>query len=617
MNKNSLIMIFFLLIIALSLSSCSTNKINHDKYSCCTSCIELSKNSPAAIGPEAMLCGQFNSALELSDSCDTFFKSNSYTVKECSNVINKYQEHNPKGETCNKDSDCICTLSCPDCCGKPGQVWKCKDSKCGLGQEDLSCAKEGEEISHDIQNFDECCTGLSEIRNYEIENDKCLITLGVTTCSNCGNGVCGLGENKCNCPEDCNSECVKKGEYVDTFSKDSFECCSGLVKISASPPMDKDCNPIIPEGSTGYEPGWTCLPCGDGICEKEIENTCNCPEDCSSIKQELCKNILPKQTLSKAIWDNQEVYVYSSLRGEASDLQIYSLNGDFITSGISEDVPIFEVDGIKTHCMAGGKKCPINYSFICESDISKNCDNLNYEESINSCYLQYAMSRNNSKLCDYITDNQKLDCLNKFSIEPDKTYLTLVAYPDLIPVNKEQEITFIAQLSGSEDKPEVLYLVKNQGTVAELYDNGEDSDLFKDDYMFTGTYKLSGSQEEVIEFHAMNKGLKSDIKKIYITEFPVDSYHSNTKEKTVTLNGNKFIRDEVLVCFKSGTSSSRIREIASEINVEIVDVIFELECFQLKIPDTIDGSGVYSTIKQLIKYKEVESAEPNYITDIG
>jgi len=82
------------------------------------------------------------------------------------------------------------------------------------------------------------------------------------------------------CSEVTEKECIKEGEYVDTPSEDSFECCGNLVKTPVTAPMDENCEPIIPEGSTGPEPGWTCLACGDGECNSEYENKCNCTEDC-------------------------------------------------------------------------------------------------------------------------------------------------------------------------------------------------------------------------------------------------------------------------------------------------------------------------------------------------
>jgi len=82
------------------------------------------------------------------------------------------------------------------------------------------------------------------------------------------------------CPEVIEEDCVKEGAYIDLPTEDSFECCGDLVKIPVTAPMDENCEPIIPEGSTGPEPGWTCLACGDGECNSEYENKCNCPEDC-------------------------------------------------------------------------------------------------------------------------------------------------------------------------------------------------------------------------------------------------------------------------------------------------------------------------------------------------
>ena len=72
-------------------------------------------------------------------------------------------------------------------------------------QPSANCAKEGENIF--INNPEEpsvCCSGLSQIQLYEACNaPRVPAAAGIATCSYCGNGVCGLGENKCNCPADC------------------------------------------------------------------------------------------------------------------------------------------------------------------------------------------------------------------------------------------------------------------------------------------------------------------------------------------------------------------------------------------------------------------------------
>ncbi len=47
-------------------------------------------------------------------------------------------------------------------------------------------------------------------------------------------------------------------------------CCEGLQSRYAFDP--KTCEPL--------DGGYKCLDCGDGRCEKGLEDRCNCPEDC-------------------------------------------------------------------------------------------------------------------------------------------------------------------------------------------------------------------------------------------------------------------------------------------------------------------------------------------------
>ena len=68
-----------------------------------------------------------------------------------------------------------------------------------------NCAKEGENIF--VNNPEKpsiCCSGLSQVQLYEACNaPRVPAAAGIATCSYCGNGVCGKGENQCNCPQDC------------------------------------------------------------------------------------------------------------------------------------------------------------------------------------------------------------------------------------------------------------------------------------------------------------------------------------------------------------------------------------------------------------------------------
>ncbi|MBD3248557.1 hypothetical protein GF336_00750 [Candidatus Woesearchaeota archaeon] len=52
-------------------------------------------------------------------------------------------------------------------------------------------------------------------------------------------------------------------------------CCEGLVAIKQKEYFDSKCNWNPPTGYLSI-----CSNCGDEICDSEIENECNCPEDC-------------------------------------------------------------------------------------------------------------------------------------------------------------------------------------------------------------------------------------------------------------------------------------------------------------------------------------------------
>ncbi|MBN2014299.1 MAG: hypothetical protein JW778_03885 [Candidatus Altiarchaeota archaeon] len=49
-----------------------------------------------------------------------------------------------------------------------------------------------------------CCPGLTAIScSTPDQNGTCTECVGAMICAYCGNGICGLGENICNCPQDC------------------------------------------------------------------------------------------------------------------------------------------------------------------------------------------------------------------------------------------------------------------------------------------------------------------------------------------------------------------------------------------------------------------------------
>jgi len=177
-------------------------------------------------------------------------------------------------------------------------VTACGDNVCAIGEscpEDCpasSCIAEGKNTTYAPRGA-KCCEGLTEADLYTYAfNGKCdLLNTTGGTCIQCGNGICGPGENKCNCPEDCNTlNCVGQGESFSTMPRpdggqDLNPCCSGLEPIST------------------VVDGGVCTDCGNGVCDKYGESgeetSINCPEDCEELGEVLTVsqyNTLPKDS---------------------------------------------------------------------------------------------------------------------------------------------------------------------------------------------------------------------------------------------------------------------------------------------------------------------------------
>ncbi len=73
------------------------------------------------------------------------------------------------------------------------------------GECDADCVPEGEGFSTFDPSIQGCCEGLTAIQEawYDEETGMCGGVGNAFVCTYCGNGLCGLGENICNCPEDC------------------------------------------------------------------------------------------------------------------------------------------------------------------------------------------------------------------------------------------------------------------------------------------------------------------------------------------------------------------------------------------------------------------------------
>lgn len=140
--------------------------------------------------------------------------------------------------------------------------------------EPLVCTTEGEQ--HALTPGEPpCCAGLTDVGCDALDSGSgtCQTCDGNSVCSNCGNGICGLGENECRCPADCppGVVCTPEGSSHG-ISPGAPPCCAGLTDVGCDVPDSNDT-------CAGCMGASYCVNCGDGICGPG-ENVCRCAIDC-------------------------------------------------------------------------------------------------------------------------------------------------------------------------------------------------------------------------------------------------------------------------------------------------------------------------------------------------
>lgn len=132
---------------------------------------------------------------------------------------------------CGPDQNCIV-------CGE-GEIC---DMETGLCVPDTTCIGEGGTFES-FQNENPCCAGLVPVPDHFPENGTCVgPNCPCFICTKCGtdDGSCSLGENRCNCPEDC----------VTAHNCTANECIDGVGHdywlVESSCPLDN--MPVLPSG---------------------------------------------------------------------------------------------------------------------------------------------------------------------------------------------------------------------------------------------------------------------------------------------------------------------------------------------------------------------------------
>ena len=94
------------------------------------------------------------------------------------------------------------------------------------------------------------------------------------------------------------NSCVILGELVKTSTQsgppiaDLNSCCAGLTPTFPVSDFDGNCtNTYLEKGPSGPA-NYLCLQCGDGNCDPNYENRCNCPNDCG---QQLNTFLIPSK----------------------------------------------------------------------------------------------------------------------------------------------------------------------------------------------------------------------------------------------------------------------------------------------------------------------------------
>jgi len=229
---------------------------------------------------------------------------------------------------CDSDNDCLRSGCSGQVCGVEGHSTTCEwrecynpepyDLQCGCKDNECQwkpgCKQEGEKWNSVVEPDAYCCAGLTQSYDtwpeYSDGDYYCIVNIvPAYVCTECGDGICGPGENICNCEEDC-KPCVPEGGTIPVIPTPP-ECCEGLTII---PPKEPDIVGIA---------GICTAKCGNGICDIETESEFNCPQDCPAGPPEIIVEKTCPEQASPGQVISHDIYLWKGAWFLSRDWDIY------------------------------------------------------------------------------------------------------------------------------------------------------------------------------------------------------------------------------------------------------------------------------------------------------
>ena len=171
----------------------------------------------------------------------------------------------------------------------------CGNGACRFGETAASCPADCQKLTIDCVKEGEknyfgkpaCCANLTPVANSTKIGGDCIATSnGASICVNCGNNVCGSGENECNCPADCGKSTSDNGKAKCLATGGAWidsECAPGCETPLTVCKEGYMCKCLSDKYWASCEEGCINKPtpaCGNGACETG-ETASNCAKDCA------------------------------------------------------------------------------------------------------------------------------------------------------------------------------------------------------------------------------------------------------------------------------------------------------------------------------------------------